>query len=1818
MISLPNEETVDLYRKDLITPESIAQKLSQWEKQGYDVQGFKLSSEQGDPTSSATNGQTRAIHPNPEDVNEEQQKRNYRVSIPDRQEWEAYVNRLKEEKLRALGVSFGDENLSTSTSPALPSMSRTVSSQSSRATLSPSMAATLASNGAPLVPQLSQQSVSNSKTSSRVPSGASHGHTHNANPNVSHFPRYSVVMPNGGLPTSYQFPQSTSPLVGQTAPSQQYGLQPTNRVGSPIINAPFPNLRATLSPDSIACDNMRTEPKAHNSEDLLGQMHQQQASLQSQHLRQQQLQQHILARPPIPPQARPSRSTDDAQATRYNSQPEIASPVPRGHQQNPSETLQRGIENGGSGFNPPRHEQSDAMQSYQEERRSTEGMSDERKSKSQSNMVSEKPPSYESNIQNEKVGLDKPDMTSHGDDTAASMPRLDAKAPIFEFQPSKVQRPEVFAFGSQLPFADPATKGADGMASINGVPTLHGGLNVGAQPFIPANSQTRNVPSREFSFSSSGPSFKPDAPELKPSASETRSSQQQVNGNAGGGSVKKIFGNIDYSDVIKPAKHSKAIPIVKPSSSNENSGEDVDGQEDESGRITQPEGRQKRIRRHDDDGDQVPLFASPSSPLPQLPDRRIPSRSISPLSANSSENDFAPLETATNQLKEMVEEMSASEVSSLTDDHTSRTAKGDVWIPYPFDNAQEAADFNVALPLQSPLEEPLQEVAAELSHATMEAIRDFPIQAFSSSSSNGVVETRTGESESNMSKQSSHSDERQLRTRAFDTNAIADIRDFATETLLDAVTYIEPSYNEIDAVMKHLNDGDSDLGVERNFSPPRSQGPEHHVTPYTQESSLSHRFHAAGQPRSDAPSPSPNRLRGPYQYLPTTESESADTAEKEMVARNARFSPSYRPSKDDDHHLNSPRSRSISDWDDAVSSGDEATLRARSGFFDHHVHNVVGNVVRRQLGPLENTLAGVQASLALLSSRSTSRRPRSRRTLLGEVEPSDADDEDDDVTSQARLKSPLRDRSYEKLKASIQEISTAQQRLAPAAQLAEVMSAINELKTSTTETSKTSAEIKSAEIKAIVEEAVGRQLRGRSAPVTSSHHSATAEKSQLQITGLESMLKIAETRAEDEMKARRATEDALADNQRLLRSALHEAAEQRESAEQTEQSLASFHEERHETLRQVAMLEGVQGSLEKTVAEVSEKNVALEDTLKEYRLSSTQWRQEIEDSKAENSGLVRTIESLRSEIEASMKGREALRSRLERLQDDMTMAANGVAREQSLWRNKEAEHHAKTDLLSARLEAEARTRERLEVEIERLEAQEKEAIKTRCIVDQTQRANAELERLTTQLRAENLDHQAAAARFKREFHDARESGKLEIQRTQAAMDADIEAARNQVNVVRADLESVVARLQTQLSDATAAAADTRAKHESLLNEISDSHRKAFSEAAEAYKSDLQEHQRFYERTLTDSRIQHERALSNALEDKVRSEGHLNDRLALADQKVAHYADRVAHLEDKLDIAQSAARSAVKAAQSQKATYVPPASGASLPFAKGTAIPEKISPQALRESIIVLQDQLQAREGRIEQLEQQLSSVDTEAPEKLKNRDMEITWLRELLGVRLDDLQDIIGTLSQPSYDREAVKDATIRLKANLQMEQQERERAMAGAQTFPSLTSITNFAASPRALPLAAAAAWGNWKKGRELPTNSLSGIANGSVEQTPSRSSPSAQSFLSGLLTPPSTNTRQVPQTIPKASPSRHVSASTRPLQPYATPRQNSQVRSESQPFRHPYPPVTPPLMRQGSYDQDAQTTELGAEDTQPNQGQSTLEDEPFGPSINAIGNRA
>lgn len=432
----------------------------------------------------------------------------------------------------------------------------------------------------------------------------------------------------------------------------------------------------------------------------------------------------------------------------------------------------------------------------------------------------------------------------------------------------------------------------------------------------------------------------------------------------------------------------------------------------------------------------------------------------------------------------------------------------------------------------------------------------------------------------------------------------------------------------------------------------------------------------------------------------------------------------------------------------------------------------------------------------------------------------------------------------------------------------------------------------------------------------------------------------------------------------------------------------------------------------------------------------------------------------------------------------------------------------------------------------------------------------------------------------------------EVATSTARLQAELESSKAQLHSIRTDTDAQISRLQSRLDHAELDLEDQKAKHDALLSETVDAHKEALRESNERRESGLEDQHQVHEKKLNDLRERHTRELHNSFDNRTRLEHQLNERLSLGEDKNKHLQSRISDLEDRLDVAKSALRAAAEAALAKGINLPTPApsvvasppqraTSASISYAKGTDLPERISPQALRESIMVLQDQLQNREMKLESLEAELAAVDKDAPNKIRERDTEIGWLRELLSVRADDLGDLIATLAQPDFNRDTVKDAAIRLRANLQMEQQLKERAHSGlTSSLPSISSLTSYAQSPKGLPMAAVAALSNWRKARDTSIGAISDFATGIGGQTPSRSTVgSPSSILSGIMTPPSTTQRQSisgersappPSMRPlaAAAQARKSSAEARPLRAYnsqpraLSSRQQEKRPEDSQPF--------------------------------------------------------
>jgi hypothetical protein len=638
----------------------------------------------------------------------------------------------------------------------------------------------------------------------------------------------------------------------------------------------------------------------------------------------------------------------------------------------------------------------------------------------------------------------------------------------------------------------------------------------------------------------------------------------------------------------------------------------------------------------------------------------------------------------------------------------------------------------------------------------------------------------------------------------------------------------------------------------------------------------------------------------------------------------------------------------------------------------------------------------------------------------------------------------------------------------------------------------------------------------RTVTVTKATEHANTEALLLKVAGLEKMLDEAGSRAEAESQARREAHERTLELESRLRIAEEEAARYRDKAEESDRRLKANDDKRYQALTQsqmrVALLEGAHSALQKSVGELSARNANLEGSIREAQSASERNKEEANRMEDENRELRRVIESLKAEMEESIRVREGFRGKFDKLQGDMQTAAYNIGQEQGKWRKAQEEQRARIEVLEARVAAEVTVKEGLESEVRRLEVEQKEAIKLKVEYEQLKRSNGKLEEMLDKFREEAVEHSQRAASLAHEVDSARDSAHEEVARMRESLQRDVDTANTAVNAVRASLESEMEQLQRAAKEAVAEKEQFKLRLEEAVNseraaldELEKTKAALSQESTESKSLVVQEQHQKYEKQLLelrqrfeDTRSQNDRALRIATEDGEREAIYLNQRLDISQSEVQHLREKskdlreqtkdlrehISLLKDQLKIATSAAQAAAQAAATSRA-------------------PQAVSEErALRESVNVLQEQLQQREARIEELEQQLSKFDKA---DIKRKDEQITWLRELLDVRVDELEEIVHALSMPHFDRESVRDTALRLRANLQMEQREKEMSITPSRG--AIAPVTSLASRlPGVASSAASSAAGWWNSKNKGPSS----VAHSS----PSRPG-SAAGFLNGILAP-------------------------------------------------------------------------------------------------------
>ncbi|KAJ5724377.1 hypothetical protein N7493_006105 [Penicillium malachiteum] len=1814
----------------LMKPADVQARMQRWEEEGYDTRGFTVGELDDSAGPTELGGLTRPLYPDPAETYDEGKSQRAFINFPDRAVWDAYVAHLQEEKLRALGVSFGDDEPGPSISPASGSINPSQIPFPGLVASPPIPTGSAVSNPLgsihPFSPQFGQ---STGVTSGGIGSLASP---------ASQFSVQTPYLGMNGLEQNYVpgFPfqyQPTPPAQGSMTPQSLINLRQANASTGPTA---LHNFSSMLSPVSPMHEQGVFHPGFNNEKDAFddrfGTVNHEDG-------------------PPFPTPQTPVNDPSHFHASNV----EIAHPTPRGHGHNLSETIERGLDNMAHPeyhLNHPDHHIEEAehdaghLNANHASLLNSQWALGENGSHHQVNSHAQQPHPFSQNHHSfypehyahegahEGSDFDTNPSITGTPQTRGAIPNQGSwhetkpSTGSFRGHHSKLS---TSSFNVEAKEFDPTASFGSPAAPFANNAFKFGEMNQPGFGFTPGasfGSGTMNGPvhhnanqESKSSFKFSAASFNVEAPVFNPSASLNSNASSQPSE-----SRTKIFGDIDIAEISKPAKKNKAIPIVRPDE-NEMQEENNDNQlYDTEGRPV-PTDRHKRARKGVGHSDGEARYSISTHPLGESGNAQA-SNNL-PSAAEGKENAFPGDSAESKRIERLGTPHSEADTWTLFDVQREGGGVARSNTASPAHHQQEPIE-------ESTLENSLHEEERPAGHSSQEskdkntmlsatakpfefkpAVSSFtPTRVDPSSFAEKKAEPKSVEKQQTGLMASRFATETPVKSqpplhqsRRSEELTAEQKLEFYRESAEDS-----PDDDELNAIMDALNESGSDVGIERQVTPLPSRHISDSVGGPTKE-----RPFGSAEGRSEAPSPSPGGGQRTYKLeIPKlgsdidAQSNATFSPQKSLISRI--HSPVRQLITENDH---------VSDWDDMISSGEDEKFFNRNRFFDRRINDLVGSAIDDRLGPMERALAVIQTSVASIASGTASRRVL--RSTSAELEDSDADDEDDGEEHEdpVRERSPhhMRDRKLEMLKNVVMEALVTHdlpQRNAhhsshsDMAQLKESFAELQAL------TIKKLAQDPVGDMREILEETLSRQLAAQT-PRLSEAEEIGADSLMLQIDGLKSMLRLADERAEQEYKLRRDAQDSVGELQTLLKLAEEDAARHSAAAEDAEARFLHFKEEKIPHLEKMQFraesLTEESETLKVTIAELSTKNITLEGTLDEYRVSSDHFRRQLETTKDENKSLHETVDHLRTRIEDNMFARQNLTEKFDRLQSDMVTVTSDITREQAAARRREEEQTAKYNELVATHAREVKRREQLEQEVREAEKRDKEAAKIQFVHEQSLQENARLEETIAALRAENHDLQLKAARFEREFNEARESSRVEIQRTRTSLEADIEASNSQVNIVRAELETQIIRLQTQLDNVRMDADTSRERYELLLEEANESRITALGTAKESREIALEDQRKTHERVLNDLRERHARALHNSSEDRQRGEAHTEERLALAGERVKHLQDRVQHLEEKLEISQSAARAAAEAAQKAGSVPVPGpksaprhSSSPSMSFNKGSNEPEKISPQALRESIFVLQDQLQQRETRIEELEQEVGSFDKDAPNKIKEKDSEITWLRELLGVRIDDLQDIIKTLSQPSFNQHAVRDAAIRLKANLQMQQQERERTTSGA-ALPSLQSI---AASPRSLPLAAAAAWGNWRKGRE---NNNSGNPS---EQTPSKSS-NASAFLSGLLTPPSSHVRQ--NTPQSAGPSRSY-AETRPLRGFNSIPRRGSLRQEA-PIAEP--PKTPPLLRRSSYDHDAEPANyeedaFATDDIESTVGgmvsaspKGTVEDGPFGPEISS-----
>ncbi|KAL7923402.1 hypothetical protein ACQKWADRAFT_289552 [Trichoderma austrokoningii] len=1875
----------------------IERMFESWVELGYNVDGFDL------PAEDVTTGesQSREAWPSFEDLAQERYERDYTVVLPDLNAWKNYVNELQEAKLRALGVSFGDDE--PEAAPSISSQpSRLPSAQYPPLPFSPPIPTSSASSNhaipgfpfpSPFIPGAAANQSPMAAGASPVPFSVAN--KFHARQSISFPANHSPFQqPPQGWPNQAGILQGMSPqdspsmmsFNGIMSPQSPYGVE-FHQMSSPAANLHQRHQSLQYLPQQYARASPRLQDVREDEEEEEQQQHvggkspsktpepaqrnadQLQAEIDDAEYHLEEQLRNELEHEDYNPQTRAEAVAHQPFAAAHAHQPSAGGfaqvehfanepgkplvlhhprPHSRGHSltqnfyrdDDPAEGVNQGAlpQFGPLNDIPETHRVDEAYEEIQTNP-SNLGTPIQDIDFAAAFSQHQKNVSASSNPWQDAVSLNNAGSQHSANDSKSSLSKFNVEAPEFKFNPTSTFTPGVFNFDT--PGFQPGVYHAGAPDAMEqtpfGVPPQQPSLaaakiNVNAPAFAPGQS--------EFNFASSGPKFRPDAPAFTPFQSQGAASNPAEGGMKGfPRRTDSIFTNIriepnQHTDSVAPKK-ARGVPVLRPTSESPVASE---------GDIREPDGRvpddsrAKRAKSAAADGDDVPLFADrPEEEEEEGEDIDLAGSLVKESRSFAEEGSVdgeavLPADTSMSSVEQI-----DTQVTSAAPSETSPAEASIKW----------TSSFELT--------------PRHLSAAAPASLPDLPDESEARSDGEGLSESTQPNAQSAPEDPQIAIARRKLTPKGLAGSRFAlplpkpaglaasrfaeaapaeqddddddDTIEYAEEgtsgfnaTPTTNGDRREPTFEEIDAIMQRM-ERDPSQGINKSIET-TFKWPHAAVDAHASSDELHIPSDHAREKMSVIPRKYSDILDNMSQPMLSTELEDP-FVDPPLSAQLMR-----RGSGLEEGEIESDQ---VSDWEAAFSEEEHSKLENRAQFFDGRVNDVVGTLLASRLEPLEKALLTLSRSL-----KSKDLRPSSSRR-----EESDADDEDDEPAPR-RSTSPKRDRKLDQIRSIVVEALASQSRsITEAASDGTLLNSLDEIKellvTGARHTPREdinsvqgrsneelAARVRELETKAmdleqrhrLDQESLENEINERRAAedaVAELNRKLQATEAQVEVevinrsvfdgrvAELEARVRRQEDTNEQEVKARRAAEDNLSEVQRLLQNASEEETRLREVVEERSQAIKSLEHSAGKATLQISKMEVARDHWTHHQAEMVNRINVLEADLRNVRQDNNTWRAETEraDEAArrsngelghalnENKHLHKSLESIVSQLEENERLRETWRAKFLSLQNDMGQAAREVAEESARRIKKEQAMLARQEVLEARLQAESKTRERLEVEMERLQDNERTGMRA---VNECNR----LDGLLSELRSENFKLQQAAARYQREFEEARESGASEVKRTRMSMQAELENANNQVNVVREEYEEQNAKLRAELDHLRLQIDTAKAQNEMLLEEAQSTRMAELGELKQKHQNELEDIQARYERQL-----------NNATEDGQRTEQHLLERLSLSTSKTELLQDRVIHLEEKLEITRQAAAAAAQAAKSAGVDSSILSPVMAKPAERGVEMPEKISPQALRESIMVLQEQLQAREQHIEELEQTVADLDPDAATKISKRDDEINWLRELLAVRQGDLQDIITALSRDRFDRAAVKDAAIRLKANLQMEEQERERAMNGgsAITLPNIAQTIQ-AATPRVAQTIApiAAAWDNWRKSGQTGFRGLSGVlsspaatGNSTPTKSSSRNDSAAQHMVSGLLTPPATALRQPPtpdssnlQPTAFSSIGRRLTGQS--VHDRTRTDSNVSHRSDKRPFQDlplrrqelAAEPVTPPHLgqhgHQSVYDEDAQ----------------------------------